>query len=273
MLSDRPAPCCWITGHRRTCRRSPIYRANGRQGSRPPSAARRCARHGFERQPHPWETGDRPLERPLRMHLLSSAVPVQPVRRSGALRPVGRERSQLDGWEGVLKPVVTRYRGKVSRIYFRADMRAVDQKLVADEPEGKADQDRREGRQPRPLYRLPDGGSGDPKKPLRRHPAAHRRTATAASHVNSMRRSVSRVLQNQQEKCVLTAKSSALSPFDLASACLGAVRRRAGGSQAEGSGLPGARNRRRLGVNRQQSGGCRLRGLNVVGGGKTCCWR
>ena len=26
-----------------------------------------------------------------------------------------------DGWEGVLKPVIVRYRGKVSRIYFRAD--------------------------------------------------------------------------------------------------------------------------------------------------------
>jgi hypothetical protein len=26
-----------------------------------------------------------------------------------------------DSWEGVLKPVVERYRGKVSRIYFRAD--------------------------------------------------------------------------------------------------------------------------------------------------------
>jgi hypothetical protein len=26
-----------------------------------------------------------------------------------------------DGWDGVLKPVVTRYQGKVSRIYFRAD--------------------------------------------------------------------------------------------------------------------------------------------------------
>ena len=26
-----------------------------------------------------------------------------------------------DGWEGVLKPVVERYHGKVSRIYFRAD--------------------------------------------------------------------------------------------------------------------------------------------------------
>jgi hypothetical protein len=33
---------------------------------------------------------------------------------------------------------------------------------------------------------------------------------------------------------------SALSTFDLASACLGAVRRRAGGSQADGSSLPRA---------------------------------
>ncbi len=27
----------------------------------------------------------------------------------------------LEGWDGVLKPVVARYQGKVSRIYFRAD--------------------------------------------------------------------------------------------------------------------------------------------------------
>jgi Transposase DDE domain group 1 len=36
-----------------------------------------------------------------------------------ALRP-GNVRS-ADGWDGVLKPVVARYRGKVSRIYFRAE--------------------------------------------------------------------------------------------------------------------------------------------------------
>jgi hypothetical protein len=46
------------------------------------------------------------------MHLLS-------VRRSGTLRP-GNVHS-ADGWEGVLKPVLARYRGKVSRLYFRAD--------------------------------------------------------------------------------------------------------------------------------------------------------
>jgi hypothetical protein len=36
-----------------------------------------------------------------------------------ALRP-GNVHS-ADGWEDVLKPVVARYRGKVARVYFRAD--------------------------------------------------------------------------------------------------------------------------------------------------------
>jgi hypothetical protein len=36
-----------------------------------------------------------------------------------ALRP-GNVHS-ADGWEGVLKPVILRYRGRVWRIYFRAD--------------------------------------------------------------------------------------------------------------------------------------------------------
>jgi len=57
---------------------------------RPPKGRR--ARHGFQRQPDPRRTGDERLERPLRMHLLSSAVRVQPVRRFGALRPAPRQR-------------------------------------------------------------------------------------------------------------------------------------------------------------------------------------
>jgi hypothetical protein len=61
-----------------------------------------------------------------------------------------------------------------------------DQRLVADEPEGQADQYWREGRQPRPLCRLSDGGSSDPKKPLRRRPAAHRRTATTTRYVEGV---------------------------------------------------------------------------------------
>jgi hypothetical protein len=55
-----------------------------------------------------------------------------------------------------------------------------DQGLVPDEPEGEADQDRREGGEPRPLHRLPDGGSRHPERPLCRYPAPDRGTAVAA---------------------------------------------------------------------------------------------
>jgi hypothetical protein len=56
-----------------------------------------------------------------------------------------------------------------------------------------ADQDWREGREPRPLCRLPDGRGRHSEKPFPRHPAADRRTPATAGHVNSMRRTASRV--------------------------------------------------------------------------------
>jgi hypothetical protein len=63
-----------------------------------------------------------------------------------------------------------------------------DKGLVADELEGKAHQDRRESRQPRPLCRLPDGRGRHPSEFVRRHSAAHRGIA-AAVHIVSVRRS------------------------------------------------------------------------------------
>jgi hypothetical protein len=49
------------------------------------------------------------------------AWPGSVVRFTGArTRRPGNVHS-ADGWDGVLKPVVARYQGKVSRIYFRAD--------------------------------------------------------------------------------------------------------------------------------------------------------
>jgi hypothetical protein len=51
--------------------------------ARSKAASRHRARYGFERQPDARRAGDERLERPLRLHLLSSAVRVQPVRRSG----------------------------------------------------------------------------------------------------------------------------------------------------------------------------------------------
>ena len=62
-----------------------------------------------------------------------------------------------------------------------------DQGLVADEPKGKADQDWREGREPRPLHRLPDGRGRHPKANVPGHSTPHRRTTAAASACANMR--------------------------------------------------------------------------------------
>lgn len=60
------------------------------------------------------------------------------------------------------------------------------QRLVADDAKGKADQDRREGRQSRPLCHFPDGGGGDPSKCLRQHPANNSGTSTAGDSINGV---------------------------------------------------------------------------------------
>ena len=52
------------------------------------------SRHGQQRQPDPWRAGGNGLQRSLRLHLLPSPVPVQPVRRSGTVFPASRQRSQ-----------------------------------------------------------------------------------------------------------------------------------------------------------------------------------
>ena len=61
------------------------------------------------------------MERSLRLHLLPPAVPVQPVRRPGALRPATRQRAQPAGWRSVLEPVIQRYRGRGLPLWFRGD--------------------------------------------------------------------------------------------------------------------------------------------------------
>jgi Transposase DDE domain group 1 len=67
-------------------------------------------------------------------------------------------------------------------------------RTVADEPEGKADQDRREGRQPWTLRRLPDGQSRCSKNAVCRHFAADCRVAAASSSINRVRRLLNRDL-------------------------------------------------------------------------------
>jgi hypothetical protein len=86
-----------------------------------PSAARRRARHGFEREP---DHGEQEYSVWNGHYDCTCYHPLFVFNQFGdlercALRP-GNVHS-ADGWEGVLKPVVARYRGKVSRIYFRAD--------------------------------------------------------------------------------------------------------------------------------------------------------
>src|SRR5262245_30217827 len=74
-----------------------------------------------------------------------------------------------------------------------------DQGLVADESEGKADQDRREGREPRPLCRLPDSRGRHPTANVPGDSAAHRGTAAAATTSACVRRSMSCIQEHSTE--------------------------------------------------------------------------
>ena len=85
-----------------------------------------------------------------------------------------------------------------------------DQGSVADEPQGKADQDRRESREPRPLCRIPDGRGRHSPKSLRRHPANDRGTPATAGHVDSLRGWVLRVpTKTMREVCLDNKKLAA----------------------------------------------------------------
>ena len=81
-------------GRKEFLRRLPISPANGR--TRFMAAVRREASYStwISSVSSDPRTRVERLERPLRMHLLSSAVRVQPVRRSGALRLTSRQRAQ-----------------------------------------------------------------------------------------------------------------------------------------------------------------------------------
>lgn len=63
------------------------------------------------------------------MRQLTSIVPVQSVRRHGALRASSRNAHSASGWEVVLKTVVARYRGQISNIYFRGDAEFVSPEI------------------------------------------------------------------------------------------------------------------------------------------------
>src|SRR5882757_6688968 len=81
------------------------------------------------------------------------------------------------------------------------DARA-DQGLVADELEGEADQDRREGREPRTLCRLPNRGGRHPTANVPGDFAADRGTTAAAATGAGVRRSTMHSGSNRWEECV-----------------------------------------------------------------------
>src|SRR4249919_3196741 len=65
-----------------------------------------------------------------------------------------------------------------------------DQGLVADEPEGEVDQDRRQGGEPRTLCRLPNGGGRHPTANVPGDFAADRGTTAATATSTSMKRTI-----------------------------------------------------------------------------------
>jgi len=60
--------------------------------------------------------------------------------------------------------------------------------LVADHPQGEADQDRRQGGEPRPLHLVPDGRGRNPAADVPGDFATYRGTAAAAAVGTGMRR-------------------------------------------------------------------------------------
>jgi hypothetical protein len=84
----------------------------------------------------------------------------------------------------------TRARPQSWQLLAHAGDARADQGLVADQPEGEADQDRRQGRPSRALSRLPDGRGRRAENPVSRDRAAYRRAATTTGHRVSMNTSV-----------------------------------------------------------------------------------
>src|SRR5262245_65304219 len=75
------------------CSCRPVWPGD-RPCARPKATPWHRARHGFKREPDPRRAGDERLERPLRLHLLSPAVRVQPVWRPRTLCSACRQRAQ-----------------------------------------------------------------------------------------------------------------------------------------------------------------------------------
>ena len=115
------------------------------------------------------------------------------------VRAMDQGRQGRDQMDAAVMPVVRRQRRAPSASCARLQPRQLpahaghagaDQGMVADDAQGKADQDRREGRQSRPLCRLPDGGGRHSTRPVRGHLADDRRTSATAGRIDGVARLV-----------------------------------------------------------------------------------
>src|SRR4029077_17969745 len=95
-----------------------------------------------------------------------------------------------------------------------------DQGLVADELAGEADQDRREGSEPRTLCRLPNGGGRHPTTNVPGDSAADRGTTAAATTRASMKRLIVTRVQAQSTGGMRpdASENSQISPSTIARA-------------------------------------------------------
>jgi len=93
------------------------------------------------------------------------------LQQAGHMRTMDQGRQGRDQVNPAVVPNIRCERGAASASCTRLQSRQLpahardaraDEGLVADEPEGETDQDRREGRQPRPLCRLSDGRGRHP---------------------------------------------------------------------------------------------------------------
>jgi Transposase DDE domain group 1 len=115
------------------------------------------------------------------------------------VRAVDQGRQRRDQVDVVVMPSVRRQRGAAPASCARLQPRqfpadsgdaVADQGLVADELEGEADQDRREGGEPRTLCRLPNGGGRHPTTNVPGDTAADCGTTAAATTRASMKCSI-----------------------------------------------------------------------------------
>ncbi len=103
---------------------------------------------------------------------------------NGLIRSPSRQRAQCRwlGW------CAQAGRCGLTHLFPHACNTGADQGLVADELEGEADQDRREGGEPRTLRRLPNGGGRHPTTNVPGDSTADRGTTAATTTRASMKR-------------------------------------------------------------------------------------